>query len=34
MSAADRRYLVGVFEQEIRNLERLLGWNCGDWLSE
>ena len=32
MDASDRRYLVGVFEQEIRELERLLGWDCGDWL--
>jgi hypothetical protein len=34
MAAADRRYLVGVFEQEIRGLERLLGWNCREWLSQ
>jgi Sulfotransferase domain len=29
----DRRYLVGVFEKEIRDLERLLGWDCSDWLA-
>lgn len=34
MSSADKRYLVGVFEQEIRELERLLGWDCSEWLAE
>jgi hypothetical protein len=34
MSPADRRYLVGVFEQEIMDLERLLGWDCSEWLAE
>src|SRR6266542_3320173 len=28
----ERRYLVAVFEPEIRELERLLGWDCSDWL--
>jgi hypothetical protein len=28
----ERRYLVAVFEAEIRELERLLGWDCSDWL--
>ena len=27
-----RRYLIAVFEPEIRELERLLGWDCSDWL--
>jgi hypothetical protein len=34
MTPADRRYLLGVFEQEIRDLERLLGWDCSEWLAE
>lgn len=34
MSAADRRYLVGVFEREISDLGRLLGWDCREWLSQ
>ena len=34
MAPGDRRYLAGVFEAEIRQLERLLGWDCSDWLSE
>jgi hypothetical protein len=34
MSPADRRYLVGVFEQEIIDLERLLGWDCSEWRAE
>ena len=34
MTAADRRYLAGVFEPEIRALERLLGWECSDWLAQ
>ena len=33
MNEADRRYLVSVFEPEIRDLERLLGWDCSDWLT-
>ena len=32
MSADERRHLIGVFEQEIRGLERLLGWDCSAWL--
>jgi hypothetical protein len=34
LPAADRRYLIGVFGDEIRALERLLGWDCSDWLKE
>lgn len=34
MSRADRRYLSAVFEQEIRELERLLGWDCSAWLAD
>ena len=34
LSAEDRRYLAGVFAEEIRSLERLLGWDCSDWLAD
>ena len=33
MSDEEQRYLIGVFEAEIRQLERLLGWDCSAWLS-
>lgn len=33
MSGAERAYLRDIFEVEIRALEKLLGWNCGDWLA-
>lgn len=33
MTAAERNYLVGVFEAEIHELERMLGWDCSDWLT-
>ena len=33
MASEDRRYLARAFEAEIRQLERLLGWDCSDWLS-
>jgi hypothetical protein len=33
MSQADRDHLRFVFEYEIRELERVLGWDCSDWLS-
>lgn len=32
MSEEARRYLLSVFAPEIRELERLLGWDCSDWL--
>jgi hypothetical protein len=32
MSADEKRYLIGVFEQEVHALERLLGWDCSAWL--
>ncbi|TMH60898.1 MAG: sulfotransferase domain-containing protein [Betaproteobacteria bacterium] len=32
MSDEDKRYLIGVFESEIHELERLLGWDCSAWL--
>ena len=34
MSKAERNYLRLVFEYEIRALERVLGWDCSNWLSE
>ena len=33
MSEDERRYLVSIFEPEIRELERLLGWDCSTWLA-
>lgn len=33
MSDEEKRYLIGVFEAEIRQLERLLGWDCSAWLA-
>jgi hypothetical protein len=33
LSVEDRNYLAGIFEEEIRSLERLLGWDCSDWLA-
>jgi len=32
MSADEKQYLVGVFEHEIHELERLLDWDCSAWL--
>lgn len=32
MSVMERRYLLFEFEYEIRNLERLLGWDCSSWI--
>ncbi len=32
MSDRERNYLVSVFEQEIKDLEVELGWDCSDWL--
>ncbi|HTS20271.1 MAG TPA: sulfotransferase [Casimicrobiaceae bacterium] len=29
----DRRYLAEVYATEIRELERLLGWDCSEWLA-
>ncbi|HZI83960.1 MAG TPA: sulfotransferase [Casimicrobiaceae bacterium] len=33
MSEEEKRYLVSLYESEIRELERLLGWDCSTWLS-
>jgi hypothetical protein len=32
MSVQARNYLLGIFEYEIMQLERMLGWDCADWL--
>jgi sulfotransferase family protein len=32
MSGKAREYLLRIFEYEIRQLERMLGWDCADWL--
>jgi len=32
MSADEKRYLIDVYEQEVRELERLFGWDCSAWL--
>jgi len=34
MTERERKYLHTVFENEIRNLERALGWDCSDWLAD
>jgi len=34
MTAEERRYLVKIFEREIRELEALLGWDCASWLGD
>jgi hypothetical protein len=33
LDETDRRYLAGVFEPEIHELERMLGWDCSAWLA-
>jgi hypothetical protein len=32
MTDEERHFLIGVFTAEIRELERMLGWDCSDWL--
>lgn len=32
LKAADRDYLRAQFDNEIKDLEQLLGWDCGNWL--
>jgi hypothetical protein len=34
MSRKEREYLQNIFQYEIRNLERLLGWDCSGWLEK
>jgi hypothetical protein len=33
MTDEARNYLRDIFEYEIRSLERMLGWDCSDWLA-
>jgi hypothetical protein len=33
MSMEDEKFLRDKFEYDIREVEKLLGWNCEDWLS-
>jgi len=33
MSEEERRYLVSIFEPEVEELERLLGWECPTWIT-
>jgi hypothetical protein len=32
MSAEERDLLKQIYEFEIRNLDRITGWDCQDWL--
>jgi len=32
MGDREREYLHSIYEYEIRSLERLLGWDCSEWL--
>lgn len=34
ISASDWSHLRDIFEYEIKNLERLLEWDCSDWLKQ
>jgi hypothetical protein len=31
MTADERKYLFGIFAEDIANLEQMLGWDCSDW---
>jgi hypothetical protein len=33
MTEEEKQFLIGVFTPEIRELERLLGWDCSAWLA-
>lgn len=33
MSKKEKKFLRSKFEFEIKNIERILGWDCSDWLS-
>lgn len=33
MSEKEKDYLKNEFEFEIKNIERILGWDCSDWVS-
>ena len=32
MTKREKDYLIDIFEYEIKALERVLGWDCSDWL--
>ena len=34
ISDGDKEYLRFIFEYEIRGIERILGWDCSNWLSD
>jgi len=34
MSDREKKYLRLIFQYEIRNIERVLGWDCEDWLAD
>ncbi len=33
MQEKEKNYLLDIYEYEIRHLERILGWDCADWLN-
>jgi len=33
MSEGEKRHLIGIFRDEIAELERLLGWDCSSWVA-
>jgi hypothetical protein len=33
MSSAERRFLLDLYQCEIREIERLLGWDCRNWIA-
>ena len=32
MAVEEKDYLIDVFAEEVRSLERMLHWDCADWL--
>jgi hypothetical protein len=34
MTPEEKNYLRELYDEEIRNLEQALGWDCTDWLAE
>lgn len=34
MNDREKEYLRRLYEYEIKNIERVLGWDCSDWLAE
>lgn len=33
MEEKEKEYLANLYEYEIKNLERILGWDCSEWLN-